>query len=263
MDAPIPPSSVAEQLERVLQSDVFRGTGRSSKLLRFLVEETVNGRAERLKDYTLGSEVLGRGDGFDPRTDPIARVEASRLRSRLELYYATEGASDSVVITLPKGGYVPRFEYRSPTASSPTSTDIRHRGSWIALALAAVTVVAGAVFWWRSTAAGPQPGEMRLEITTPATTDPVSLAISPDGEKLVFVASAGGPARLWLRPFNATSARPLAGTEHASLPFWSPDSKSIGFFAEAGSSGSTSRAVALKNSHVRWSRPVARGIRTE
>ena len=117
---PISPSSVAEQLERVLQSDVFRGTGRSSKLLRFLVEETVNGRAERLKDYTLGSEVLGRGDGFDPRTDPIARVEASRLRSRLDLYYATEGASDSVVITLPKGGYVPRFEYRSPTASSPT-----------------------------------------------------------------------------------------------------------------------------------------------
>ena len=232
MDPPISPSAVAEQLERVLQSGVFRGTGRSSKLLRFLVEETVNGRAGRLKDYTLGSEGLGRGDDFDPRTDPIARVEASRLRSRLELYYATEGAADSVVIALPKGGYVPRFEYRSPTASSLTSPVIRHRDSWIALALAAVIVVAGAVFWWQSTAAGPQPGEMRLEITTPATTDPVSLAISPDGEKLVFVASAGGPARLWLRSFNATSARPLAGTEHASLPFWSPDSKSIGFFAD-------------------------------
>ena len=94
MDPPISPSAVAEQLERVLQSGVFRGTGRSSKLLRFLVEETVNGRAGRLKDYTLGSEGLGRGDDFDPRTDPIARVEASRLRSRLELYYATEGASD-------------------------------------------------------------------------------------------------------------------------------------------------------------------------
>ena len=104
MDAPIPPSSVAEQLERVLQSDVFRGTGRSSKLLRFLVEETVNGRAERLKDYTLGSEVLGRGDDFDPRTDPIARVEASRLRSRLELYYATEGAVRFCGHHAPEGG---------------------------------------------------------------------------------------------------------------------------------------------------------------
>src|SRR6185295_1181943 len=121
--------------------------------------------------------------------------------------------------------------YRSPTAS-PTAPDIRHRGSWIALASAVLIVFAGAVFRWQSTAAGPQPGEMRLEMTTPATTDPVSLAISPDGEKLVFVASAGGPARLWLRSFNATSARPLAGTEHASLPFWSPDSKSIGFFAD-------------------------------
>jgi dipeptidyl aminopeptidase/acylaminoacyl peptidase len=73
---------------------------------------------------------------------------------------------------------------------------------------------------------------MRLEITTPPTTDPVSLAISPDGSQLVFVASLGGTPRLWLRPLNG-AASPLAGTEHASLPFWSPDSRSIAFFADA------------------------------
>ena len=72
---------------------------------------------------------------------------------------------------------------------------------------------------------------MRVEITTPPTTDPVSLAISPDGEKLAFVASSEGRPKLWLRSLATGSARPLAGTDGASFPFWSPDSRSIGFFA--------------------------------
>lgn len=230
----VPPTSVAEQLERVLQSEVFRSTGRSSKLLRFLVDQTLNGHAERLKDYTLGSEALGRGEDFDPRTDPIARVEASRLRSRLELYYATEGASDPVLITLPKGGYVPLFEYRSATPSRSTARQPLGHLTWSMMVLFGVAAIAGSILWWRSAPQGQPPIEMRLEISTPATTDPVSLAISPDGKNVVFVASSGNIERLWVRPLNATSARPLEGTEHASLPFWSPDSKSVGFFADDG-----------------------------
>ena len=116
---PIPPATVQTQLERVLGSTTFRGAERSRSLLRFIVEEALQGRADRLKDYTLGSEALGRGEQFDPRTDPIARVEASRLRSRLDVYYATEGASDSVRISLPKGGYAPAFEARSTTSTTP------------------------------------------------------------------------------------------------------------------------------------------------
>jgi Tol biopolymer transport system component len=225
-------TSIAEQLERVLRSEVFRTASRSSKLLRFLVEETVNGRADRLKDYTLGAEALGRGDNFDPRTDPIARVEASRLRSRLELYYATEGASDPVVITLPKGGYVPRFDYRSPAEQTSARPRAPYRRGWWAAALVAAFAAGAVVSWWLSRPPAQTPAEMRLEITTPPTTDPVSLAISPDGSQLVFVASLGGTPRLWLRPLNG-AASPLAGTEHASLPFWSPDSRSIAFFADA------------------------------
>ena len=231
--ATVPPRSVTEHLERVLQSNVFRAAGRSSTLLRFLVEQTLNGHAERLKDYTLGSEALGRGDGFDPRTDPIARVEASRLRSRLELYYATEGAAEPVVITLPKGGYVPLFEVRPTAQNRPAAAGPRSGLSLAALAVLGLVAIASAVVFWPSTPPLPAPAEMRLEVTTPATTDPVSLALSPDGKKIVFVASAGGPPRLWLRLLSdATSARPLSGTEHASLPFWSLDSKSVGFFAD-------------------------------
>ena len=77
------------------------------------------------------------------------------------------------------------------------------------------------------------PPEMRTEIVTPATTDPASFALSPDGRQLVFVASGDGPSRLWLRPLAATAAQPLAGTEGGSYPFWSPDSRSVGFFADA------------------------------
>src|SRR5436305_3691936 len=103
----LPPASALEQLERVLASETFRSAGRSSRLLRFLVEHAVNGEADRLKEYTIGAEALQRGERFDPRIDSIARVEVSRLRNRLERYYATEGRSDAVMILLAKGNYVP------------------------------------------------------------------------------------------------------------------------------------------------------------
>ena len=76
--------AVENQLERVLSSSVFKRAERSSALLRFVVEQTLNGGADRLKEYTLGAEALGRGESFDPRADPVVRAEASRLRGRLE-----------------------------------------------------------------------------------------------------------------------------------------------------------------------------------
>jgi Tol biopolymer transport system component len=73
--------------------------------------------------------------------------------------------------------------------------------------------------------------ELRLELTTPATTEPLHFAISPDGRRLVFVASGDGGPRLWQRPLDGVTAVPLEGTEGAEYPFWSPDSRAIGFFA--------------------------------
>jgi hypothetical protein len=73
---------------------------------------------------------------------------------------------------------------------------------------------------------------MRVEITTPATQAPLSFALSPDGKSIVFVASGDGPQRLWLRRLNKTDAQPLAGTDGADYPFWSPDNRSLGFFAD-------------------------------
>jgi hypothetical protein len=95
-----------------------------------------------------------------------------------------------------------------------------------------VALVAALVVWapWLPAL---MPPETRTEIVTPATADPTSFALSPDGRQMVFVASGDGPSRLWLRSLAAATAQPLSGTEGATSPFWAPDSRAIGFFAGA------------------------------
>src|SRR5438309_2033900 len=102
-------NGVAAELEKVLSSQSFANSSQGSRLLRFVVERTLAGRADEIKESVLGMEVFGR-QSFDPRTDAIARVEASRLRQKLAKYYESEGKQDPVRIILPKGGYVPIFE---------------------------------------------------------------------------------------------------------------------------------------------------------
>ncbi len=105
----------------------------------------------------------------------------------------------------------------------------RERLAWAsAFALAALIAVLLGVRALRPASTAP---EARLEVNTPPTRDP-SLAISPDGLKIVFAARSAGQSQLWLRSLDSPSARLLAGTERASSPFWSPDSRSIGFFAD-------------------------------
>jgi serine/threonine protein kinase len=105
---------------------------------------------------------------------------------------------------------------------------------WLAWGIVIVGVLAAltvSVLYFRQ--ASVEAPETRLEINTPPTSDPTSIALSPDGRLLVFVASSEGQQKLWLRPLDAVTAQPLSGTEGATYPFWSPDSRSIGFFAGA------------------------------
>ena len=115
-------------------------------------------------------------------------------------------------------------------ASATVGHSSRARVPWAVAAIA--TLVAVAVIAWALRPI-PAPPETRLDITTSATDDPASFAISPDGRQLVFVGSAsdGQSQQLWLRPLDQTTPQALAGTEGASYPFWSPDSRSVAFFA--------------------------------
>ena len=116
----------------------------------------------------------------------------------------------------------------------PSPTRVRWLGGVAAAGMvAALAMAVPTVRYFRSvpTLEADAP-ELHLQVLTPPTTDPISMALSPDGRRLTFVATSDGSTRLWLRPFDAVTAQPLPGTEGASYPFWSPDSRAIGFFAE-------------------------------
>jgi serine/threonine-protein kinase len=107
-----PDKHVREQLERILTSTTFKQVDRLKRFLSFIVLESISGRSTELKEYVIGVHVFGKEPSFDPRTDPIVRVQARRLRAKLVRYYQEDGRGDEVIIDLPKGGYAPVFKPR-------------------------------------------------------------------------------------------------------------------------------------------------------
>ncbi|HYP15023.1 MAG TPA: tetratricopeptide repeat protein [Bryobacteraceae bacterium] len=105
-----PPEEVRSAVERLLRSPQFAASPRAARFLRFIVETTLEGRQDSLKEYVLGVEVFDRSVAFDPATDTIVRVEAVKLRKRLQAYYSGSGQNDPVIIEVPKGAYVPQFQ---------------------------------------------------------------------------------------------------------------------------------------------------------
>lgn len=103
-------ASIQKQLRKILASAGFIRSERMSRFLNFIVEQTMQGHGDRLKEYLIGTEVFDRGESFDPRTDPVVRGEARRLRLKLKEYYEVEGGTDPIRFQLPKGSYVPGFE---------------------------------------------------------------------------------------------------------------------------------------------------------
>ena len=253
----MPPSidrgAVVEQLERVLGSETFRRSERSSALLRYVVEQTLDGAADQLKEYTVGVEALGRGSSFDPRTDPVVRAEASRLRDRLHRYYDTEGRSDPIVLSLPKGSYVARFERRTagdsahrmpgdtPAQDRPDQSRIGPGRTARQLAAGAVliaAVLAGAVWLRAGTSRRPAApvAQFEVELRTGGTLGSEvgpDVALSSDGTRLIFAARDDeGRTSLFTRRLDQPTVTRLAGTEGGRVPFLSPDGRWVGFWAD-------------------------------
>ncbi len=203
----------------------FANAERASSFLRFVVERALEGHSGEIKESVIAVEVLGRNpSSFDSKSDPIVRVEAGRLRDRLSSYYQSAGEPDRVLIALPKGGYVPEFSERQ-TSRPPNRW---HPALLIAVGVLLGVVGAGTVLFYLRRV--PDSGEvLRLSILPPENASFESFAVSPDGRKLAFTAALSGKLMLWVRALDSLEAKPLAGTDNATNPFWSPDSRSLGF----------------------------------
>ena len=195
--------------------------------------EMVTGR--RPFDGEDATEVLGAVVRLEPNWDALPPDVPTPVRTLLHSCLAKDPRQRVADISIARFVLDKAASLAAPapaTSVAPApSQPRRERLVWIAaLAIAAMVIVALAIPTVRYLRQTPPP-ETRTEIVTPATNRLASFALSPDGRQIVFLASGDGASRLWLRSLATTTAQPLAGTEGAKLPFWSPDSRSIGFFA--------------------------------
>jgi serine/threonine protein kinase len=191
--------------------------------------EMLTGREPFAGDTVSGTlaAILGREPDFTklPADTPVPVRRLLRRCLEKDRKRRLDSASDA------------RLEIEDSVAQSEEPQDVfvtvsrnRERFVWIVATLVLSTVALTLGISYLRT---PDVPDMRVDITTPSTDAPTSFAISPDGRTLVFVAYDQGQARLWRRQLDAATAQPLEGTEGAMYPFWSPDSRALGFFADS------------------------------
>jgi Tol biopolymer transport system component len=239
-------SMIRSQLDRILASGTFSRSERLSAFLRFIVEETLAGRAGSLKEQVVGDELYGKGSDFDAAARPVVRVDARRLRDKLREYYS-EFDHDTVIISLPKGAYVPLFEKNSAApalvqfpvnAPSPSTAPRSRKRIWVAATGAMLVVASSTVLWFASRDRHPS---VRLVPLTSYPGDEGPPTISPDGNLVAFMCRDGdagldkwglprGNADICVKAVGTESVRHLTETPYSEIhPAWSPDGKEIVF----------------------------------
>jgi hypothetical protein len=164
-----------EVAQKVAASASFQKSPRMQELLLDICERALLNRPDDLREALIGRRIFGRSDDYNPSEDNIVRVEVRRLRRRLEQYAESEGVRDSIVISIPKGSYIPNFEVRevcptvetAPSARVAADTQNRSYRRWWLWPAAIAILIAGVALWWLS-------GQMRH-----ATADPTRELMSP------------------------------------------------------------------------------------
>jgi hypothetical protein len=224
MEAATPSQQERSEVDLVLQSGVFDKAPRLAKFLRYVCERHFDGQADQIKEYSIAIEALGRSSDFDPKKDSIVRVEAHRLRKRLEEYYRGAGAAHTIQIAIPNGQYRPHFVARgqvpeavngSPKPQRPQMSALavvdlpslkgaeasratagkpaRSRLLWSILVSVALLVAAGAILLLRP------PAQSRQSKTAPGADQPPAdnwntAVVRPAGAELRILAGYHGPA---------------------------------------------------------------------
>ena len=250
------------QVERMLKTARFADAPSLSRFLAYVVDRTLDGRRDEIKEYVLGVEVFDRGDAFDPKIDTIVRVQARRLRAKLAAYYDTEGRDDAVVIELARGRYVPEFRRRplaagcgdaasggAVAAAEASPTLARYGLGWIrvrtqspiaAVAFAAAVVFAVAVPRLIRVSGGPVTDWAEYTAITDFIDSATAPALSPDGRAVAFI--RGGNAFLSRGQIYVKAlpdGRPLQLTSNDHLKFaptFSPDGSRVSY-SEVSRSG--------------------------
>jgi len=175
-------------LAKIVATEEFSASPQLSAFLTFSVRQTLDGRGQALKAYTIATEVLGRPASFDPQNDPIVRVEATRLRRAMDRYYASDGSYDSLRIIMPRGGYSVNFEtgeipssrQQDHSTANRRMADGRGRIKTI-VAVTAATIVAfglagvGWFLWTARSADNPTPQILSLQLPTDLALDEARL----------------------------------------------------------------------------------------
>jgi Tol biopolymer transport system component len=274
----LPNLVVRDQLERILASDVFSRSQQLRRFLSFIVEQRLAGQGHSIKESVLAHELYGKGTDFDGGTDPVVRVDARRLRDKLREYY--DGRSDPVVISLPKGSYVPVFEpnFVSPSHTTPpvvaeeaqqTSPavvitppvqNLSRAGIAAGTFAIVVAVVAAALAWRAFTTPVSGPVQLLPLASFPGVEGPP--ALSPDGNLVAFAWSGPietGPTDIYVKAVSSEALRRLTATPGSETsPAWSPDGHSIAFVRDGhgvftmSQLGGDERQVWASGTHVAW-----------
>jgi hypothetical protein len=132
--------SARGQVQRIIESELFRSSGIQRRLFQYLAEKSLAGEADQLKEYSVGVDALGKAESYDPQQDPTVRIQSSRLRQKILEYYQTAGQSDPVLIDFPKGHFKLVFAAREP--SDPGQTLRAHKAERTAVAWRLISLVA-------------------------------------------------------------------------------------------------------------------------